>query len=145
MSLLRHAEFIEKMAKYKPISEAWQANGSLNNHAAFGAIHGMSGLQIWSALGFYKRHQLDPQIPSLGEETHSMVCNLAKVVDLSSPEAMRASLIKKCRAEPPDGKLNSDHEQCIAGKALIIKLMKASGLKWFELDGCPYIHWCEKV
>lgn len=143
MALLRHAEFIEKMARYKPISEAWNSNGGLNNHAAFGAVHDMSGLQIWSALGFYKRHQRDPQIPSLGEETHRMVCNLAKVVDLSSPEAMRASLIKECRAEPPDGKLNDTKRG--VNNFLLIKVMKASGLKWFELDGTPYIHWCEKA
>lgn len=142
MSRLTHQEFIEKMAKYKPIHD-YDHDGDGITWAKFGAEFGMSATQVWSANDYYARHAGDPQIPSLGEETHSMVCKLAKLLDLSSPEAMRASLIKECRAEPPDGKLNDTKRG--VNNYLLIKVMKASGLKWFELDGTPYIHWCEKV
>lgn len=116
MALMRHWYFIEQM-KDRTASNTWE--------------------------DWRKRHAKDPQIPCLGDETHSMVCNLAEKLDMSSPEAMRAGLIKDFRAEPPNGKLNKTNRG--VGHALLVKVMKASGLKWFELDGCPYIHWCEKA
>jgi hypothetical protein len=113
---LTHAQFIEKMASRKAAGtwEAWR-----------------------------ERHKDDPQIPSLGDETHYMVCALAEYVDMTSQESMRASLIKDFIAESTNGKLN--HTKHGVPNSLLIKVMKASGLKWFLLDGCPLIHWSEKA
>lgn len=95
---------------------------------------------IWK--NYRERHANDPQVPALGEETHDAVCKLGAVIDMSSPEAIRESLCAKFRAGPESGKINVWDKGI--RRSAIRKAMNISGLKWFELDGNPMIHWSEK-
>lgn len=115
MTMLRHGQFIANMAKYK-MAGTWEA--------------------------YRERHANDPQVPALGEETHDAVCKLGAVIDMSSPEAIRESLCAKFRAGPESGKINVWDKGI--RRSAIKKAMNISGLKWFELDGNPMIHWNEK-
>lgn len=114
MSTLRHGEFIAKMAKYK-------------------------AKDIWK--DYRERHANDPQIPALAHETHYIVCNLSQIVDMTSLETIRKGLCEKYKSKSLTESLNHKHA---APRVDLIKIMKASGLKWFELDGVPVIHWNEK-
>lgn len=111
---MKHSKFIENMARYK-------------------------AKDIWK--NYRERHACDPQWPALGDETHYTVCNLSRIVDMSSLETIRAGLCEKFKAQADTGGINRKHD--VPKRDLII-IMKASGLKWFELDGVPMIHWNEK-
>lgn len=140
---MSHAEFIEKMARYKPIHAMKLSPEHTNQcYTAIGKPFGMDGPRAWSAVDFYERHKADPQIPSLGDVSHLCVCDLTEHLDLSSSETMRAGLIKSFSAELPTGKIN--HRKHAIGNALLRRIMEASELKWFERDGTPFIHWNQK-
>lgn len=113
---MKHGKFIENMARYK--SEG-----------------------IWE--NYQARHANDPQCPMLSDWTHYLVCSVGKQIDLSSLAAIRKDLLSKFKAQSLDGKLN--YKRNGVPRLLLRKVMEASGLRWFELNGNPVIHWDEKL
>lgn len=140
MSNLKHGDFIEKMARYKPVYDA-----SISNPAStwreLGAQFKILPVVAKAAVKFVSHHANDPIRPEFADETHKCVVRLSEYFDLTSPESIRAGLLANFKAEPPDGKLNRRHS---VRPSILKKVMKASGLEWFEKDEVPYIHWAAK-
>lgn len=138
-----HSEFIDKMARYKPVFDAVNGSGERHdgwNWAEVGKTYGMSGSQAWAAVDYYERHKSDPQLPAFGKFSHYTVTHLYPVVRLESIQTIREDLCAKFKAKNTNEGLNHKHT---APKQDLIKVMKASGLKWFLLNDIPYIHWSE--
>lgn len=138
---MKHGEFIAKYARYAPVLEAYIKGGHRLTLKQLGERFNMLPMVANAALNFARAHEKDPQRPEFSDETHDCVMVLSTYFDLSSPESIRAGLLAKFKASPPDGKLNHKHS---VRPSILKKVMIASGLKWFELDGTPYIMWTEQ-
>ena len=137
-----HSEFIEKMARYKPVYETYKSSQDRAiDYKELGLLYGMSPTQAWFAVDYYDRHKSDPQIEAFTKETHATVMNLYPVVRLDSLKTIREDLCNKFKAKNTNEGINHKHS---APRRDMLIIMKASGLPWFELNGTPFIHWDAK-
>jgi hypothetical protein len=90
---------------------------------------------------YYNRHKTDPQCPWLGDVRHRLLMDSRNVVKFDTEQSMRVSMIKTFGAVP-----GANSRRWVVGisKTKARRLMQATGMRWFELDGTPYIHWNEK-
>lgn len=136
---MRHSEFIEKMAKYKPWHEyAPSSEGKDTTNAAVAKKFGVLPIQVSIGVRFYDKHKNEPQRPEFGEMTHKSVVDASHFLFLDDMDKLRVVLVKKF-GSCVDGKMKPDDRHI--SRRIIRSLLKNSGLEWFEKRGRPFVHW----
>lgn len=136
---MKHGEFIERMAKYKPYWEySSSAAGRDTTNKDVAGHFGVLPQTTAAGVKYYDRHKAEPQRPEYADMTHSAVVKASHFLKLSSMEELRRELIKHygvvidSKLKPHDGWLS---------RRIILKLLENSGLEWFEKKNRPFVHW----
>lgn len=136
-----HSEFIQKFEQYKPVAE-FHATLPGKGFKETADKFGISPLVAAAQVRFVEAHKNDPKCEILGDATHYIVLKLSATVDLSNPENTRKDLVSKYKASDLNGPLNKWPEEMT--KSQVVKLLNAFNIKWFYLNGEPFVDWREQ-
>lgn len=134
---MTHGEFIERFNHWEPLFKAHKSGTPTKDIANKEDVMPMMAGNMFK---FVERNLSTPRCQWLSDFSNDSVKKLCSLIDLSSVEKSRKQLIDRFRIDP-SGPYKSYPKFINTG--VLRRVLQRSGLRWYERDGKPCIHWKE--
>ena len=136
---MTHGEFIEKYNKWRPLYESFKAGKTTKDEIAESA--GVLKVVVSTMFRFVENNSTVPHCDWLADFPNASIGNISNHIDLTSLANMRKTLIDKFQVNPVGP---FKHFPKLINAGVLRRVLEKSGLKCYDRDGRPCVHWNQK-